>query len=406
LSFFDAFRKTARFHYSKVFLSQGNQSITFGEALRRVEKSTENNAARVALVSNSLESVLGWLYLEMTRNTYSDLEIDLAKSSGSTGEPKIFHIPIDAQILTASAINEEILGHQKLNEVIVLPLSHSSARGRLRAAVLRGASIALAEHPFTFSSIRHALESHQQFSMATTPSTHRYLDQRLSGQFWSVFNGLLSLEFGSAPLRESEQSKILASSPDEVELKMHFGLSEASRSFLRDIRMTAWNEVGTPMPHAKYRLEGDGELVISGPHTADELRSRGISHPIEEVKTGDICALDDSGKLLLLGRKKNTINLGGITLFAELLESQLSAIIGGTSVYIARTQHEMLGEAPVLIGAGGSKQHILKAWDIVARPLGVTFRPSVVLADEIPLLASGKVDRMKLNALALQSVDC
>lgn len=400
MSFFSTFEEIASGYPNRLFLRQGSLTLTYRQALLAVKEMSSQEASRVALLSNSLTSVIGWLAMEMQRVNGGRLSVDLVKSSGSTGKPKTFYVSSAAQEVTARAINREILGGGQIEELIILPLTHSSARGRLRAAVLRGATITLSDHPLTFSSIRVVLEGKSPYAMAITPSTFRYIQERTGQNFWSTFAGLTSLEFGSAPLRELEQALLLERAPDSVGLVMHFGLSEASRSFLRDIRSSNWNQIGCPMPHAEFRLNSEGELHISGPHIAEEVELEGHSRKLTEVPTGDICAYSEEGALILRGRKKNTINLGGSTIYIEALESQLSDELGESNIYVARVSHELLGEVPVFFAPVECHTSLREFWRKYLTPLRMSHKPRVLEAHDIPFLPSGKVDRQALNVLA------
>lgn len=382
------------------FLSQAGESISFSESLKAARAIDIKEAQEIGLSENSIESVIGWLAIELFRgSTQKDAPVDFVRTSGSTGKPKTFYVSLESQLVTAEAINSQILGNRKIDELIALPLTHSSARGRLRAAVLRGATIHLATYPFSFRSFNPDAIA-RPYAMAITPSTLKYFEQRLGESFWEFFRDLESIEFGSAELRESDQAKLLQEAPSSLEIHMHYGLSEASRSFLRNVRSTPSNSLGQPMPHTKFRLEKNGELVISGPHTATrEIFSDG-EREIDEVHTGDLCEHTSDGKIFLIGRQKNTINCGGFTLFAERLESELSMDPSLANVAIGRAPHELLGEVPVLFVPHGKKEKALEAWTHLAINIRSAVLPEIYEIAKLPLLSSGKIDRQALNDLA------
>lgn len=382
------------------FLWQAGESISFSESLEAARAIDIKEAQEIGLSENSIESVIGWLAIELFRgSTQKDSPVDFVRTSGSTGKPKTFYVSLESQLVTAEAINSQILKNQNFDEFIVLPLTHSSARGRLRAAVLRGAQIHLASHPFSFRAFNpDSIDS--PYSMAVTPTTFRYLQQRLGEEFWAYFRHLKSVEFGSAEIRESEQDKLIHEAPSELEIYMHYGLSEASRSFLRNVRLTPSRSLGDPMPHTKYRLTENGELLISGPHIATKELSSEVEREIDEVHTGDLCEQTSDGKIFLIGRQKNTINCGGFTLFAERLESELSIDPSLANVVIGRSSHELLGEAPVLFVPPGKKGNALEAWTRLDINIRSAVLPEIYEIAEIPSLPSGKIDRQALNDLA------
>ena len=384
------------------FIVRGRETLDFKRAFALVLSMTQEQAVQTALRGNDVENVIGWLRLEMSRHGGA-LPTDFVTSSGSTGAPKTFYVSLQSQVVTARAINEFILDEVKYPELLLLPLTHSSARGRLRAAVLRGDPIHLASHPFTFRSISQLLEKSSVFAMAITPATYRYLRGRTGDKFWETFHGLASLEFGSAPLTQAEQAQLLDSCPEHVQIKMHFGLSEASRSFVRDVRETLWNEIGKPMPHTFHRFTTDGELVIAGEHIAESVEVAGSHMQLSEVHTGDIFSVASGGRALFIGRNKNVLNMGGFSIFIETLEAQLSVEAGGTQILVGRGSHELLGEVPVLFVEPGKEQAALDAWGQYAVDSRSSYMPEVTaLVGGVPTLPSGKLDRGHLNVLAGQ----
>lgn len=398
------FAETFIEHASKTptlpFLSHAGKSISFSESLKAIQEMDIKEAEEISLSENSIRSVIGWLAIELLRgSSQKEAPVDFVRTSGSTGKPKTFFVSLESQLVTANAINSQILKNQSFEELIVLPLTHSSARGRLRAAVLRGARIHLASHPFSFRTFSpDAIK--RPYSMAITPTTFRYLQQRLGEGFWEYFRLLKSVEFGSAELRESEQAKLLREAPSELEICMHYGLSEASRSFLRNVRLTPSSSLGDPMPHTKYRLAENGELVISGPHIATREISSDGEREMDEVHTGDLCENAPDGRIFLIGRQKNTINCGGFTLFAERLESELSMDPSLANLAIGRAPHELLGEIPVLFVPHGKKEIALEAWTRLAINIRSAVLPEIYEIAKIPSLSSGKIDRQALNDLA------
>jgi acyl-CoA synthetase (AMP-forming)/AMP-acid ligase II len=383
------------------FITQGKERLSYSEALHQINALNVKNLGDLALKSNTISGVLAWMALELARiSDEHETAVDFVRTSGSTGSPKEFYVSLESQLVTARAINQSILFNADLEELIVLPISHSSARGRLRAAVLRGATIHLASNPFTFKSINGEFLNSAPFAMATTPTTFRYLGQRLGDKLWTFFGGLKSLEFGSAEIRESEQRRLIDESPSDLDIYMHYGLSEASRSFIRDVRETSWNSLGDPMPHTNYQITEEGQLIISGPHIASQEITQDGRVPVSEIQTGDLCTSSGDGKVHLIGRLKNTINCGGYTLYTEQLESSLGTDIELSSLAIGKARDELLGEVPVLIVPVGLKERALEAWgEIELSRKGVAY-PMVVEIDSIPSLPSGKLDRQSLNEVA------
>lgn len=401
---FSSFWEAFCYHYEgrphAPFLVDGVTQFSFKDAAVAVEKCALEEASAAALQSNKIGSIIKWLRLEKERSlSGQSVPSDILKTSGSTGPPKHFQLSLGSQMVTAEAINSKILKRRNLDEVVLLPLSHSSARGRIRAALLRGSTIFLSGAPISLKKIGASVLKDSTFGAAVTPATYRYLRERLGGEFWSFFGGLLSLEFGSAPLRQDEIDLLRVSAPPHVDLLMHYGLTEASRSFLRDLRVHDWNDLGEPMPHTSYRLLEDGEILISGPHTALPFENLGSNNPSSEVATGDLCARED-GRLKLVGRKKNIINVGGFKIHPESIEASFEGASKFTHLVIVGTEDLLLGERPaVFVGVGEGDM----AWNLISdisREEPAWASAKVIEIDQIPLIGPGKIDRRHLTNLA------
>ncbi|MFI6811650.1 class I adenylate-forming enzyme family protein [Nonomuraea sp. NPDC050328] len=83
--------------------------------------------------------------------------------------------------------------------------------------------------------------------------------------------------------------------------------------------------LGEPLPGVGVRFTADRELVVSGPHVA-----RGYlgEPPVTEVPTGDLARLDEQGRLVLLGRKKDMLLREGFNIYPSLYEPSIAALPG------------------------------------------------------------------------------
>jgi long-chain acyl-CoA synthetase len=105
--------------------------------------------------------------------------------------------------------------------------------------------------------------------------------------------------------------------------------------------IVAWNHpfrmkhgtVGRPLEGVEVRIAADGEILVRGPTvTAGYLSAPGQTREALEAgwfHTGDIGALDDSGHLVIRGRKKDVITtLEGLKVFPEDVERVLEQVPG------------------------------------------------------------------------------
>lgn len=421
----EALEKHSNLTPDKVFLNDGEKTLTYSQALKLVRQSTsmivdDPNSIEgvIELVRSRSIPVLEKYNASQKSPVVHDKQVkqilekhpgELLKTSGSTGSPKLVFVTFEAQHVTANSINKNILKDKEADELILLPLRHSSGLGRLRAAVLRGASIRIASLPLSPKKISNAIKDSSNSVLALTPTTWRFLLSTFGETIWDRLSDIRSIEFGSAPLSKGEIDQLVSNMDEKTDLLMHYGLTEASRSFLRDLRYDNNPlSLGKPLPHVTAGISGEdsptGELVISGPHVAkfilDGENFLSTDSGDIEIKTGDLATESQDG-YLLQGRLKEEINSGGIKVSPSQLESIISDLGMPGEIAVVGAPHQFLGEQVVLIV---ESKYVNKFHDIQEKlqlmlPNGHT--PKLVISlDEFPVLPNAKTDRMKLKEIA------
>ncbi|WP_103349381.1 class I adenylate-forming enzyme family protein [Amycolatopsis sp. CA-128772] len=83
--------------------------------------------------------------------------------------------------------------------------------------------------------------------------------------------------------------------------------------------------LGTPSPGVTARIAGDGELFVSAPNAC--LGYLG-EPPLAELATGDLARLDDAGRIVLTGRKKDMLIRGSYNIYPGLYEPLIALLPG------------------------------------------------------------------------------
>ncbi len=83
--------------------------------------------------------------------------------------------------------------------------------------------------------------------------------------------------------------------------------------------------LGTPSPGVTARIAGDGELLVSAPNAC--LGYLGAP-PLTELATGDLARLDDDGRIVLTGRKKDMLIRGTYNIYPGLYEPSIALLAG------------------------------------------------------------------------------
>jgi acyl-coenzyme A synthetase/AMP-(fatty) acid ligase len=145
----------------------------------------------------------------------------------------------------------------------------------------------------------------------------------------------------------------------------------------------------------------DGELAIAGPGLLDAYlspwRAREAILRDGFFRTGDIAQRDQRGRIRLLGRLKDVINVGGVKVFPLEVEAVLNSHPLVFASRVRAAPDPRLGEqvhAEVQLRAGADERaavEALAAW--CADRLAPLKRPAAIVAATLAQTASGKVRR-------------
>ncbi|MFD0856613.1 class I adenylate-forming enzyme family protein, partial [Actinomadura adrarensis] len=108
--------------------------------------------------------------------------------------------------------------------------------------------------------------------------------------------------------------------------------------------------LGAPLAQARVSPD-DGELCLSGPNLC-----RGYlgDPPLNELPTGDLARIDDDGRLVLTGRKKDMLIRGKFNLYPGLYEPAIAAIEGVTEAAIVGVPSPETGDEEVVLAVVGT----------------------------------------------------
>ena len=159
---------------------------------------------------------------------------------------------------------------------------------------------------------------------------------------------------------------------------------------------------GRAFGDARLRVEADGELWVSGPELArgylDQADSR-AAFIDGWFRTGDLATLDD-GWVTVTGRLGDRIIRSGENISATEVEQHLEAHPAVLAAAAVAEPDERLGErvAAFVVAPDGFDLAACREW-FARRGAARFITPErIEVVEELPVLASGKVDRMKLHA--------
>jgi acyl-CoA synthetase (AMP-forming)/AMP-acid ligase II len=203
-----------------------------------------------------------------------------------------------------------------------------------------------------------------------------------------------------------------------AELLACYGTSESyilSQVGLRDDDDTKQTD-GTPLPGVEIRVVDDdgeevpsgtpGECVTRGPHVMlgylNPPADRPDYVPGDWFAIGDLVERDDLGRLRVVGRKKEIIIRGGLNISPREVEEALMRHEGVRKVAVVGYPDDRLGERACAVVV--TSRPALQLGDLttflVHEGLATYKLPErILLVDELPMTASGKVQKFKLAQL-------
>lgn len=183
-----------------------------------------------------------------------------------------------------------------------------------------------------------------------------------------------------------------------------YGLTEAGNVTLsrpgdswEDVATTA----GLPCEGVEVRIAGDGEVLVRGygvmqgylddpAATADAIDCDGWLH------TGDLGAIDGTGRLRIVGRKKDMFIVGGFNVYPAEIEGFLLEHPAVTQAAVIGVPDERLGQVgKAFVVADDVANDAVNADQLIGwcaeRMAGFKVPRSVEFLDALPLNATGKV---------------
>ncbi|MCF8720748.1 acyl-[ACP]--phospholipid O-acyltransferase [Nitrospina gracilis] len=173
--------------------------------------------------------------------------------------------------------------------------------------------------------------------------------------------------------------------------------------------------VGCFLPAIEHKLETipgieeGGRLWVTGPNVmAGYLRhtNPGVLEPPEGrwYDTGDIVDIDEEGFITIKGRAKRFAKIGGEMISLTAVESYLSNLWPDHSHAVVALPDEKKGEQMVLVTTNKDAARDAIVQHVKANGLGELSIPKkIMVVDEVPLLATGKVDYVKTQELIHQN---
>ena len=316
----------------------------------------------------------------------------VVETSGSTARPKRVALSADALLASAAASASAIGGSGQW--LLALPVHYIAGLNVLVRSIvseLEPVAVGGSFDPLAFVAAELSMsEDAPHFTALVPAQLTRILAEPQAAAAAGRFERIL-LGGQAAPA-----SLLDAAREAGLRVTTTYGSSETSGGCVYD---------GTPIGNTSVRITA-GEVELSGAVLAegylddDERTSAAFVDDAGTrwYRTGDSGTFVD-GTLTVTGRLDDVLISGGIKVSLGELEAVVRALPGHSEAVVVRVPSERWGEVPVVVTTRPLELEVVRATARAA--LGAAAAPArVLVVDAIPVLDSGKPDRVRLQRLA------
>lgn len=306
-------------------------------------------AVAAPLDAHCPESVFRELQRRLEAASVPDGTADVLYTTGTTGQPKgviVSHRAIRANVENLTAAQ----GYAARHTVIVHgPLNHIGSLSKLQVALSVGATVCLMDGlkdlPAFFSIIDRCPWRAATFLV---PAQVQFLLHFAAKRLAALGSKIDFIETGAAAIAEADMRQLRAILP-ATRLYNTFASTEtgiiATHDFQNDL--CAAGCLGRPMPHSRIRIADDGRVVCAGDtlmtgYLGDAALSATVLRG-GELFTADLGRLDAEGRLRLMGRSDDLLNVGGFKVSPAEVEEAARSFPGVSDCLCTTAAHPVMG---------------------------------------------------------------
>jgi acyl-CoA synthetase (AMP-forming)/AMP-acid ligase II len=345
----------------------------------------------------------------------------LVYTSGTTGRPKGCILGQRETRRAAETMNVEMRAGSEDRVLLVMPLFHIGAMFIGLGAHFRGGTSVL-HRQFDPAAALDAIAAERVTVLHLAPTMLQALVDAAAGRP-DALAGVETVVYSAAPITGPTLTAAMRAMPAAGFLNLYGQTEVVSTGLPREFHVAAGDErsrrrlrsVGMPFPGNEVRIiREDGSECPPG--EAGEVCVRSVamfrgywndSAATAEVlrdgwcHTGDIGTLDSDRLLYLVDRKKDVIISGGENIYSLEVEECLLAHPSVGAVAVIGVPDDKWGEAvsAVIVPASGAVVVPADLTEHVRSRLARYKAPRhVFVTDQLPVLATGKVDKKLLRA--------
>jgi O-succinylbenzoic acid--CoA ligase len=304
----------------------------------------------------------------------------VVETSGSTGTPKRVVLARAAVLASVQASARRLGGSGRW--LLALPATYvAGVQVVCRSLVAGHEPVLLEDHPSFAEAARHA-----DFVSLVPTQLHRLLETDAD-----ALRGFHTVLLGGGPIDPGLRRR---SEDAGVRVVATYGSAETAGGCVYD---------GYALDGVAVAIDAGGRVRIAGPTLFEGYAGEPAATAEVLVDgwflTSDAGRLDEDGRLQVLGRIDDIVVSGGVNVPAPAVAARLREHPSVEAVEVLGVPDEEWGNRLVAFVVGAVSLDEARAWVGEAHARSWAPRQLVVL-DEIPLLANGKPDRLRLRDLA------
>lgn len=311
---------------------------------------------------------------------FAPSETIVVHTSGSTGTPKPITVSKERMVQSALITCERLRLQPGDSALLCMPVRYIAGRMMVVRAMVAGLSLIVTSpsgHPLATVS--------EPIDFAAMIPLQVFNSLSVAEECERLFR-VKRLIIGGGPLDPGIVAA-LAEMPGEAYAT--YGMTETlSHIALRRINGPEASDYYYPLPGVTLSQAPDGALIIDAPRVAQE-----------RLTTNDIVRFSPDGGFVVIGRRDNIINSGGIKIQTEEVERLLRPLIA-VPFAVTSIPDERLGEAVVLLAEGSAVKEI----DFTSLPRYWCPR-HIFAVPRLPQTETGKTDRAACRRLAINLFD-
>ena len=337
-------------------------------------------------------------------------------TSGTTGAAKCCILGQQEQRRVAFTMNAEMRTGSADRGLINMPMFHVGAMAIIAGLHARGGTVVLQQKFDPVDAVRLICEERITLLHLAPVMLGALLDAVTDAR---KVESVKTIIYSAAPVPLPVLERALETIPSAGFLNL-YGQTEVIVSGLpRELhtldRSGVLRSVGFPFPGFRVGIVSDdgddlpvgcpGEIVVQSNSCFrgywDDHASTLATLRDGWSRTGDIGRFDERGLLYLVDRKKDMIITGGENVYSPEVEDAVSRVEGISSCAVIGTPDEKWGEsvcAVVTVNPDASVTLTSVQEGVRARLAGYKVPRRLVIVDQLPMLASGKVDKKRLRA--------